>query len=593
MDKTKSQKFNEQFDNFLKEANLEITAYDPDKERTALKTSLGRMSLKKFQEALRTGPLAAKVAKFQRVQSVLYAPDVEFARRLIPYLEDNGLVKSKESRGESIPEAYRDLVLNMDHTHVGRDIKFFMTTPDEFISPVAGPAYLASSNISYEEAVHRARKVSPRYMPRRRAGIHKLPISSGGVLDHYNTYVPPSWKRVTKEGVRDKLPVLFKKLVWHLFPLESEREYFFAWLYKSLFDRSYVYMILCGIPGSGKNRLKLVLRALHGHSNSVDGKKASLVDRFNSQFSESTLVWFDELRHNSDMENVLKELQNDSISIERKGVDATKSTQIHASFVISNNKPRDNYLAFDARKFAPLVVANKRLETSMTEDQIDRLTNKVEKEDHPDFDPKFLLQIARWVKRNAKPEKFPNLEYRGPMFWKLCHTSMSRWQKIAASTILSAPEDATGRMQFIPKKGFKWSTVEDMLSQKKKISGEHLTDYSTVKYFFDVFRDGVGNAVFETLPIKGDIMGDFYVRVINKEAKILTEADVLAEIGGLNDQGKEKDDSEKEESVLREAGTANSGRGSGLNKKTKKGRRDSAGTRPGISGKYRKVKNLA
>src|SRR5690606_21243232 len=111
-----------------------------------------------------------------------------------------------------------------------------------------------------------------------------------------------------------------------------------SWLYHSMFKRSFVYLILCGAPGTGKNRLKLVLRALHGHINTIDGKRSTLIERFNSQLADSTLAWFDELHYNMEMENTMKELQNDSISIERKGIDATRSTSIHASLIISNNK---------------------------------------------------------------------------------------------------------------------------------------------------------------------------------------------------------------------------------------------------------------
>ena len=132
-------------------------------------------------------------------------------------------------------------------------------------------------------------------------------------------------------------------------------------MYAALFNRAYTFLILCGAGGIGKNRLKLVNKALHGHHNAIDGKKSTFTERFNSQLYDCTEAWFDELTYTMDMENVMKEIQNDTISIERKGIDATRSTKIYASSVISNNKPRDNYIAFDARKFVPLQLTNNRL----------------------------------------------------------------------------------------------------------------------------------------------------------------------------------------------------------------------------------------
>src|SRR5690606_14664466 len=139
---------------------------------------------------------------------------------------------------------------------------------------------------------------------------------------------------------------------------------------------------------------------------------------------ESTLAWVDELRYDDEMENTMKELQNDSISIERKGIDTTRATKIHASIVISNNKPRANYIAFDARKFVALKIAGHRLEESMSLEEIDLLTRKVEDEKSEHFDSKFLAQIAKWIKRRGASKKWRNLEYKGPMFWTLAHTSM-------------------------------------------------------------------------------------------------------------------------------------------------------------------------
>lgn len=558
----------------LELCDIEISMIDTEKERSAVRSSEGKSSVASFQKLLKDR-IGASITEVPLLAKALFDSPGKFGVLLQEYAEKNSL-GPKKAREITIPEEYRDLVLNVDQSHSGRDLKFFMTTPDEYVSPISGPVYLKTVGMPEDIAIEQARKVTPMYLPRHTPGVRTVMDHSGQEVKAFNTYIPPKWKQ-TKVKVKDQLPFLFRKLVEHLFPIPLEREYFYSWLYHSLFERAYVYLVLCGIPGSGKNRLGLVLRALHGFSNTSAGKRSTLIDRFNSQLGESTLVIFDELKYTMDMENTLKEIQNDSISIERKGIDATRSTRIFASLMISNNKPRDNYLAFDARKFAPLVVTSKRLEESLTFDQISRLTNKVENWDHPDFDVKFLKQIARWIKKNANRDLFPNLEYKGPMFWRLCHTSMSRWQKMAAALILETSEQSTGRLQFVKGKGFLWSKAEEAMS-KKNIRKDSMPDYSTVKHFFEIFRDGAGNPVFKTESIKGDAMGDFYVRVVNKEAKILNEADILREMGDTDGQ----EESRKKKEI------GNSERRKDLQEESRR-----KSSRTGASRRFIKVKNLA
>ena len=169
----------------------------------------------------------------------------------------------------------------------------------------------------------------------------------------------------------------------------------------------------------------------------------------------------------------------------------------------------------------------------MSHDEITDLTNKVEKYNSDTYDLSYIAQIGWWVKNNGWTGKWPNLEYKGPMFYKLAHTSMSRWQKKAASTILELPEEIDGRCKFDREKGFLWSSVEDMIVKRDKF--QNLPDYSTVRHFFELFRDGGGNKGFSTRGIKNSLMGDFWVKCLNKEIKIIDESDVM----GDEDNGEE------------------------------------------------------
>lgn len=518
----------------LEAADIEILKYNPEKQRPISTANHGTISVEKFCKTLIT-ELGSKGILYPEVFEASHSVSA-MAKLLASYAKETGIHVG--DRVIEVPEEFEGLTLNMDITSP-RDLKFFMTDDKEIVSVVSGAAYVRVLQMKEPEAVAAARKVVPEYLPRDPRGITKRKFE-GKALDVFNTYVPPKWKgNPYWKDAPDKLPPLFEKLVHHLFPLAIEREYFYSWLYYSMFKRSFVYLILCGNPGTGKNRLKLVLRALHGHVNTIDGKRSTLIERFNSQLADSTLAWFDELHYDMEMENMMKELQNDSISIERKGIDATRSTRIHASLIISNNKPRDNYIAFDARKFCPLYLTPDRLEKSMTPKEIDILSRKVEDDMKETFDIDFLTQIAKWIKKHGRSDKWPHLEYKGPMFYKLAHTSMSRWQKKAATLILETNPSSSGRLVYDEKKGFLWSSLHESVFRKNGDRSLTFPDFSTVKHFFDVFVDGKGDKAFKTLEIRDNIMGDFWVRKLIDNVKIITESTSVAPEKGAKGGKKE------------------------------------------------------
>lgn len=507
----------------LEVLKIKIIKFDPSKQRPVT-TNKGTMSLEKFQKMMQE-KLVSKASKFGNLLEAL--DDVEETGDILHQYakQEKILVKDKKDIQIDIPPDMQNLRLNMNLAAKGKDEEFFLTHEDETVSKVTGKMYMLCHQLAPVEAAANARKVIPEYLPRGPIGVNEMLVDDK-TETIFNMYTPPKWvKNKDYKKLPDRLPLLFEKLVKHLFPKPIEREYFYAWLHDSLFKRSFVFLILCSAPGTGKNRLKLVMRALHGHVNTTDGKKSTLVERFNSQLSESTLCWFDELSYDSDMENTMKELQNDSISIERKGVDATRGTQIHASIVISNNKPRDNYIAFDARKFAPLVISDKRLENSMTPEEIDELTKKVENETTDTFDTRFLAQIAKWLKKHGASKRWPNLEYKGPMFWSLAHTSMTRWQKKAVMAVLEADKKVGWDND---KQMYLWSEIHNRQQRKNGDRSLQFPDFTSVQAFFNVFRDSKGKRGFETEIVSGvNMTGDFWVRPLIQGADdIVTEASI-------------------------------------------------------------------
>lgn len=425
--------------------------------------------------------------------------------------------------GDSVrPESLTNYQLNMDLE--SDPAKFFITTKDEYMSRMTGAAFIAMMAMKQEEAVANARHVFMEYDPRGGKGVRTVK-SDRESRQVFNTYVPPLWRGHANVKMKNpKIHPLYLKCIQHVFPIKAERQFFYAWLYMSLFKRSPTYLILCGNAGLGKNRIKLLLRALHGHENTPDGKRSSLTERFNSQIERTTCLWFDELNFNEDIENILKEMQNETLSIERKGVDATRSTKIYSSMVISNNYPRNNYIQFDSRKFVPLQLGTTRLGTSMTNKEIDTLTKMTAFPDHKEFDIAALAQFVGWLRLNGPKlvERFPNLEYKGPMFYRLAHTTMSRWQ-VATIQFMLTPEKL--KAAFVTDKkelGAKWSVLEPNVKRALG-KGYHMPHTETIRRFLEIYCSLKGEQGFKVTPIKDSFVGDFYVRPLIKSMPKLEE----------------------------------------------------------------------
>lgn len=444
---------------------------------------------------------------------------------------------SDDSQGTQIAPP-SDLILNVDQSATSPTGRFFCTTKEELLEPgYSGDSYMLYMGLTPTEAMRVARFVVPRFMPRHPRGVHHLPSPyTREPLPYFNTHIPALWREYQEknkaawDALPTELPPEIRTLIQHVVPQKLEQEYLIAWLYESLVRRSYVYLVLCGFPGIGKNRLKLLFRALHGQYNTADGKKETFGEnnsRFNSQLVESTLIWFDELTYGPKMEPRMKEYQNDFVSIERKGIDATKSTEIFSSMVISNNYPRDNYILFNSRKFAPLQLGKEPLTKAMTPGEIQSLTERLET-GHSSFDITLTAQTAKYILSVGAhlSKKFPNLEYRGPAFWELAHTSMSRWKKeyiqallghTSGSALSSVRVGTSGASQG---KKVSWEDLEKAVKRAMKDRSLEYRDPSTAREFLESYRDMSGRKVFQTSPDPDSLVGNFFISAYDGSQEI-------------------------------------------------------------------------
>lgn len=505
-------------DKALEVANISLRKYDPQKVRPVQTGDHTTLSISKFIRLLTDG-LKKELPNFPEVIACINNPEA-MEKLLQEWADENS---SGDEFGIFIPEDLSDLTLNVDTSSARRESRYFCTTKDELKEEnISGEYYIDKCGLDVQQAINTARAVVPRYLPRHSLGIHShTDPTTGRSINFFNTYVPAAWDLWRKKNPHEwnKLPAKppsdLMEMLKHIVPLKTEREYLYAWLYTSITSRAYVYLVLQGIPGLGKNRLQVLLAALHGKSNFVNGKKETFGangSKFNGQLFNSTGVWFDELTYNHEMEPRMKEYQNDTASKELKGVDATGSSDLYCSMVISNNYQRDNYILFNSRKFAPIVLGGTPLKELMSESVIGDISDKLD-ETRPGYNVKYVAQIAKWILKIGPKyvEKFPRLEYQGPKFWELAHSSMSRWQKVVVVALTTRNIKGYFPGWSESKKAFQWTVVEAALRKKKDLTDKDYRDPSTVKAFFDNYRDTEGKKVFETKAFTGSILQDFWV----------------------------------------------------------------------------------
>lgn len=350
----------------------------------------------------------------------------------------------------------------------------------------------------------------------------------------FNCYQPSDWEKIAGlEEVVGKIPEEVTTLVNHLLPIELERDYFYAWVYKSLFERAPTFLILHGMGGTGKTTLKNILFGLHGPHNCTTPGKSILDKEFNSILFKTTLVALDELEYTEKNESKMKEWINDRISIEGKGVDATRQTKLAASYMIINNKKKDNYISPEARKFAPLKIVDKRLEDVLSKQEVEKILKLSDYEKHTEVEHLKLAQFASWLKHFGPDlvKKFPNMEYKGPMFYELVVSSLYVWQRILTLAFIDKTDWAKKIFEIIYYRdlgGYYWPDFSPVFfkAYRKQFNVVSPNPF-TAQEFVRAMIDPEGNRMFHvTKEFEGEKdFGQFYFRLKNDNRSMQQIAD--------------------------------------------------------------------
>jgi energy-coupling factor transporter ATP-binding protein EcfA2 len=389
------------------------------------------------------------------------------------------------------------------------------------VLPFSGEMFLGVMGVKKEELFMVGEPVKVTYAPRiSDRFFNARVVGYRDTVKHLNLFTSQSWLDITsKKALEMGPPTEFIELLEHLIPLSADRDFVIHWLYRSLVARARTFLILCGDPGVGKTTLKEVFKGLHGPENTGDGKKSTISGQFNSQLARGTLLWFDELKYGEGDENFMKEMPNDTMAIEFKGQDINTSTDIHNSYIISNNKPRDNYIAMDSRKFCPVKITKTRLDKIWSTGKIDNFKAKFNPKDKR-YSEEYIAQIGYWIFKEGPKHagKYINDEYESPKLYELRHTSLSKWKKRLVD-VLNLMDDrgtdlrevqkiASDTFEKQPISKFTYQYLDSWWSKynSKVKSNLTLPEESTVEAFLTVYKNLEGKKICEVEEVAGDII---------------------------------------------------------------------------------------
>ena len=276
-------------------------------------------------------------------------------------------------------------------------------------------------------------KVMTCFDPYRLEYIFKKESRSGSInIFHVNYYVPPRWRFIP---VRPAYEGFIFELMEHLFPNEYDREYVLDWLHYAIVKRNETVLCLVGARGTGKGILLYnILGALIGQEYHSVAKQEVLTDKFNSEFNNKRLVFFDEVNVSGDKElNKFKQLANSKIAMEAKGQDS-ETIDNYVSMALSSNDKRDFKAEPQERRFSVPEVTEIPLTKIFTEEEIEDFCKRIEipeSEEIADFG-NFLIQRV--------PTHTAQKPLKGRYFFELCKLSMPEWKTFIIDFLIAEGE---------------------------------------------------------------------------------------------------------------------------------------------------------
>ena len=159
----------------------------------------------------------------------------------------------------------------------------------------------------------------------------------------FNTYRPAPWQDAffykNEQPANVELPDIHYRFLSNLTGGDKPSfEYILDWIAMALVDRNYTYLSALGAEGIGKGVLYDLMKALFSEQNCTRVFVEQLDSNFNGFLEGKKIIYIDELTINSTRrEEIVKDMVNSPISIEKKGIDTYLSPNYANIYISSNN----------------------------------------------------------------------------------------------------------------------------------------------------------------------------------------------------------------------------------------------------------------
>ena len=324
-----------------------------------------------------------------------------------------------------------------------------------------------------------------------------------------NTYLPPEWK-LTPEVQVSECPDIIMRFFEHFIPEETCRQYVFERMYMIAHDRLEVFMVFNSPTGTGKGIFTRILEQGVGKGNYVLAPHGWSRSIFNSWLQDKQLVVFDEVKVETDGKdenvNYLKRIVNAEQTVEKKGVDADKTMEVFASYILTNNHgPKNFKMEDDNRRFSVVEMTQKKMEDVFTLDQVNEIVAAVEDRDT-------MNRFWLWLTANFGPNKRKYRNkfhlWKGELYWKFKYESKPMWQRFLIDTLTNNPDAPE----------YTYRNLEGMFREYINASGGAGLSFprkrTAISFFLETYRHMDKDPIGSTYVDKED--GELIVKVDDK-----------------------------------------------------------------------------
>lgn len=249
----------------------------------------------------------------------------------------------------------------------------------------------------------------------------------------FNKCNTPKWLSIkpTKDNIEGSL---IHKLLLNLFPEKESREVALSWAYHAYTSRNQTYLMLVGLQGVGKGLFTSLLGQLVGPKYTEICPDSFLKEKFNGAMKDKRLLILDEINIVESVVNRLKQIANDFVPYEAKGIDST-TIRNHTSACMTSNSIGEMAVSPQDRRFSAVSIGNIPLLKIMSQVQVDALGEMVRRTQ--DEDPhEEIVNFCHWLLKEYKKTKYSNTYvHKGDHYYEMSFKGLQTYQQFLVTFI--------------------------------------------------------------------------------------------------------------------------------------------------------------